>query len=165
MTQLEMLLVPPDPEKVVCCSACGQKIRKLNPHRMCAQKVRMLEILAKAGDWVFVEHGRGAAPAGSALQIAPYRAEAHASRLSWFGLAEHGPVRSGLYRATPKGIAFMLGNAVVPKVIWCKDGQVVEEDSEMVSIASIKNVVLDKDYWDRYASYQKYGGIQGEARA
>ena len=136
------------------CSCCGQKIRKLNPHRMCKQKVKVLEILAKANDWVFVQHGFGAVVDGVA-ERAPYRVEAHASRLSWFGLAEHGPVRSGLYKVTQDGIDFLKGIHAVPAVIWCKDGKVVDTDTRMVTIHSIKDVVLDKEYWDNYPSIQR----------
>ena len=114
----------------------------------------MLEILAKANDWVFVQQGFGVVTEDGTKR-APYRAQAHASRLSWFGLAEHGPVRSGLYRITPEGFAFLKGEAEVPATIWCKDGIVVERDLRMVTIGSIRNVVLDKDYWDNYWKIQK----------
>ena len=41
------------------CACCGQKIRKLNPHRMCKQKVDLLQMLFRAKDWVFVQAGYG----------------------------------------------------------------------------------------------------------
>lgn len=136
------------------CSCCGQKIRPLNPHKMCAQKVRMLEILGKAhGAWVFVEEGNKAILHG-VEQRAPYRARAHASRLVWFGLAEHGDARSGNYRVTPAGLDFLLGHATVPKTIWCKDGKVVEQDTARITITGVRDVVLDRAYWDRYALEQ-----------
>jgi hypothetical protein len=136
------------------CKCCGQKIRKLNPHRMCKQKVLVLEILAKANDWVVAQHGHGIVVGGHPVR-APYRAEAHASRLVWFGLAEHGAPRSGRYRITQAGIDFLQGKHVVPKTIWCKDGVVVDSDPSLVAIGSVKNVVLDKDYWDNYGSIQR----------
>ena len=136
------------------CVCCGQTIKKLNPHRMCKQKVVMLEILDRANDWVHVQEGHGAFH-GSSVTRAPYRARAHVSRLVWFGLAEHGAPRSGLYRITQEGRDFLAGTHVVPKVIWCRNGVVVETDSMQVTIGSIKDVVLDKEYWDKYGAIQK----------
>lgn len=136
------------------CVCCGQTIKKLNPHRMCKQKVVMLEILDRANDWVHVQEGHGAFH-GSSVTRAPYRARAHVSRLVWFGLAEHGAPRSGLYRITQEGRDFLAGIHVVPKVIWCRNGVVVETDSMQVTIGSIKDVVLDKEYWDNYGAIQK----------
>jgi len=136
------------------CECCGQKIRKLNPHRMCKHKVTVLEIMAKADDWVVAQHGHGVIVNGVSVR-APYRAEAHASRLVWFGLAEHGAPRSGMYRITQEGRDFLAGTHAVPKVIWCKDGLVVETDSIKVTIGSVKDVVLDKEYWDSYGAIQK----------
>lgn len=142
-------------EVLSTCPHCRQKIRKMNPHRMCKNKVRMLEFLAKANDWVFVEAGRGAVVEGQVTK-APYRAQAHCSVLTWFGLAEHGERRSGLYRITEDGIKFLRGEHMVPKCIWSRDGRVVERDTIMVGIGSVKDVVLDKEYWDNYANVQRY---------
>ena len=93
-------------EEVQHCNHCKQKIRKMNPHRMCKNKVAMLEFLAKAGDWVFVEAGHGAVVDGQTTK-APYRAQAHCSVLTWFGLAENKERRSGMYRITDAGIGFL----------------------------------------------------------
>lgn len=149
--QLSIDFTEPDDD---CCPCCHQRIRKLNPHRMCKQKVALLEILAKAGGWVKVQEGYGA-QVGDSMVRAPYRARAHASRLEWFGLVEHGPTRSGLYRATDAGILFLKGAHGVPSVIWCKDGEVIERDSKMVTVSSVRNAVLDKAYWDAYPSIQR----------
>ena len=127
----------------------------MNPHRMCKNKVAMLEFLAKANDWVFVEAGRGAVVDGQFIR-APYRAQAHCSVLVWFGLAEHGERRSGLYRITEKGVDFLQGNHLVPKTIWSRDGRIVDLDTLMVGINSVKDVVLDKEYWDNYSLVQRY---------
>ena len=129
------------------CECCGQKIRKLNPHRMCKSKVALLEYIAKQNDWVKISTGSQRQVAGDAAVLA--------LRLEWFGLVEHGPTRSGLYKATRNGIAFLKGTHLVPKVIWCRDSKVIEKDSVLVSVRSIKNVVLDKEYWDNYYLLQK----------
>lgn len=128
------------------CECCGQKIRKLNPHRMCKSKVALLEYIAKQNNWVRITNVHRVSIGDAAVL---------ALRLEWFGLVEHGPLRSGLYRATPKGIAFLKGTHLVPKVIWCRDSKVIEKDSVLVSVNSIKNVVLDKEYWDNYYLMQK----------
>ena len=97
----------------------------------------------------FVQAGYGVEINGK-MERAPYRANQHASRLVWFGLAEHGATRSGLYRITNNGINFLVGKHEVPAVIFCKDGEVVESTDKKVTIRDIKGVVLDKAYWDNY---------------
>jgi hypothetical protein len=139
------------------CLHCKQKIRKMNPHHMCKKKVAMLEFLAKANDWVFVEAGRGAVVQGQ-ISRAPYRAQAHCSVLVWFGLAEHGERRSGMYRITENGVKFLRGEHQVPKIIWSREGDIVDRDTTMVSIGSVKHVVLDKEYWDNYPAQQRSYG-------
>lgn len=134
------------PESQVC-ECCGQKIRKLNPHTMCRKKVRLLEYIAKQHGWVKISTGNARQLTGDAAVLA--------IRLEWFGLIEHGPNRSGLYRATKSGIDFLQGKHLIPKKIWCRDGRVVERESTLVSIGSVKNVVLDKEYWDNYHLIQK----------
>lgn len=129
------------------CHACKQRIRKLNPHRMDSQKVRMLTLIAELGldyeeRWVEVKAGRFAGFNGDD--------QVFAMRLQWFYLVEHGPRRSGLYRATPGGILFLQGRLKVPKTIYCRDGEVIKWDEDMVGIEEVKNVVLDKPYWDNY---------------
>jgi len=137
------------------CPHCEQKIRKLNPHRMCKNKVAMLEMLANTGDWVFVQAGHGAIVSGRRAR-APYRAQAHCSVLVWFGLAEHSAERrSGLYRITDNGYKFLQNEHMVPQVIWSRDGRIVKEDSVLVSIGSVRNVVLNKEYWDAYPAMQR----------
>jgi hypothetical protein len=121
---------------------------------MCKQKVHLLQILYRANDWVFVQEGYGVEVDNKMIR-APYRARAHASRLVWFGLAEHGAVRSGKYRITPEGMKFLAGEFMVPEIIYCKDGDVVESTEKKVSIHDVKGVVLDKEYWDNYSQIQR----------
>ena len=124
------------------CECCGQKIRNLNPHRMCKSKVALLEAVAKQGDWVKISTGSKFQLVGDAAVLA--------LRLEWFGLLEHGAQRSGLYRATKDGVSFLMGYHLVPKVIWCRDGKVVDSDTTMVSVHSVRKVVLDIEYWNNY---------------
>lgn len=149
MNQMAIDFSQDPPHHHSTCPHCKQKIRKLNPHRMDASKVMMLEYLGKAfasgeneGGWTQIKSGR----------IPGFRGDeqVHAMRLEWFGLSEHGPRRSGLYRITRAGIDFLRGEGVVPMVIWCKEGQVIERDTIMVTISSVRNLVLDKAYWDNY---------------
>jgi hypothetical protein len=148
-----------EPPKKGHCPECGQKIRKLNPHRMDKQKVTVLEIMAKAKldghEWVRPLEG-GQIDIGGEKVRAPYRARAHASRLVWFGLAEHDhTVRSGKYRATDLGLKFLQGVHGVPSLIYCKDGKVVEKSDMIEGVWQVKHVVFDKAYWDNYAAIQK----------
>ena len=129
-------------ESLSTCPCCGQLVRKPNPHRMCKSKVLLLEHIAKQGSWVKISTGSRLQLTGDAAVLA--------LRLSWFGLIEHGAKRSGLYRVTQNGIDFLRGIYTVPKIIWCRGGKVVEEDPIQISVHSVKNVVLDKQYWDNY---------------
>jgi hypothetical protein len=117
---------------------------------MCKSKVALLQYIAKQGDWVKISTGSAKQVAGDAAVLA--------LRLQWFGLVEHGEPRSGLYRVTPDGINFLRGIRAVPKVIWCRDGKVVDRDTTMVTIGSVKNVVLDREYWNNYPSEQRTYG-------
>lgn len=133
---------------VKICECCGQRVRKLNPHRMCRSKVKLLEFIASQdGEWVKISTGHRQQLVGDAAVLA--------LRLQWFGLIEHGGRRSGLYRATPEGIAFLQGTHAVPKTIWCRDSKVVDRDTTMITIGSVRHVVLDKAYWDNYGAMQR----------
>ena len=137
------------------CPECKQKIRKMNPQRVCKKKVEMLIMLAQAKDWVYVQAGHGTMINGQMVK-GPYRAQSLCSVLVWFGLAEHSVERrSGVYRITEDGLNFLRGIHLVPKLIWSFEGQIVERDTTMVSISSVKKIVLDKAYWDNYPSLQR----------
>jgi hypothetical protein len=140
------------------CVCCNQKVRKLNPHRMDRHKVATLELMAKArlsGDeWIRASAGSGMVANGQRIR-APYRVQAHVSRLCWFGLAEHGARRSGLYRITDEGMDFLKNTHAVPTMIYCRDGVVVDRSKDVVYMRHVKNVVLDEPYWSNYWTIQK----------
>lgn len=139
------------------CACCGQIIRKLNPHRMDAAKVHLLQQIAilNMQGWVWVKVQRdGNLIKPNELKFTIQCDDVHALRLTWFGLLESAGRRSGLYKATDKGFKFLCGKVKVPKVIFCKDGEVRDFDAEMVSITQIRKVKLDKEYWDNYAKRQ-----------
>ena len=143
---------PPRP----VCIVSGELYTQLQPHRMDRSKVEMLILLAEAhGEWVKVEAGNKSYSDGELVR-APYRAQAHASRLEWFGLAEHGPTRSGLYRITPNGYKFLKGELLVPSVIYCRNGKTVETQMPMIGINQVKDLVFNKEYWDQYPDIE-YG--------
>ena len=129
------------------CPECKQKIRKAWGYRMCGAKVRMLDILARGavmneGGWMKITAGMFPEFNGND-QVA-------AMILEWYLLVEHGPVRSGLYRITMSGLDFLKGTLEVPTRIFCKDGRVFSWDDTMVTVGSVKDVFLDKAYWDAY---------------
>ena len=137
------------------CPTCKQKIRKMNPLTICKRKVEMLVMLAKANDWVYVQAGHGAAVNGEKAR-APYRAQSLCSVLVWFELVDHNEERrSGIYRINENGLNFLKGIHLVPKKIWSFEGRIVDRDTTMVSISSVKRLVLDKTYWDNYPSLQR----------
>ena len=129
------------------CKCCKQKIRKLNPHVMCRAKVSLLELIAKEGGFVKISSGMKNQIVGDAGVLA--------LRLKWFGLVESGGKRSGLYRATKEGIDFLRGIHAVPINIWCRDGIVIERNSTLCSVYMVKDVVLDKEYWNNYGKEQR----------
>ncbi|HKZ60553.1 MAG TPA: hypothetical protein VJ547_12020 [Candidatus Thermoplasmatota archaeon] len=140
------------------CEACGQRIRKLNPHQMDKTKVRVLEAIARhnlvGAVWVKVlaDPAAAGARAGTPHLVTD---EVHVARLRWFGLVETSVRRSGLYRATPLGIAFLRGTASVPAKIWCREGKVADESPDRVFVRDVRGVLLDKTFWDGYPAVQR----------
>lgn len=134
-----------------CCAQCGQKIRKLNPHRLYDDYVSVLRALATAhanGDeWVRMWQG-------TTQGIDVYAGNVLASRLVWFGLAESRGHRTGQWRITDAGLRFLAGRHSVPAVIYVRDACVVRTSDERVFLKDIKDVVLEAGYWDRYAGEQ-----------
>jgi hypothetical protein len=137
---------------------CGQKIKKLNPHRMSKQSVMVLRDLALAAresknEWVRVEAGRDLVTSVGRIRSA-YRAGAHAIYLQWFDLVKTEKRRSAKFRVTDKGFLFLFGQISVPAIIYCRDGNVVSQTEKQVFIQDVKGVSLDKDYWDNYSTIQ-----------
>lgn len=142
------------------CDKCGQKIRKLNPHSMDYQKVRVLEDIAKLNEkghgWVLAKEGEALETEDGEKFRTAYRARAHASRLVWFGLLDYQGTRSGAFRVNQKGLEFLGGHISVPEKIYCRDGEVIEKSGEEVWISQVRDVAFDKAYWDSYWTKQKY---------
>ena len=143
------------------CESCGQKVRKLNPHTMDGQKIRVLEDIAKLNlkgyEWVLVKEGEALETETDDFKVrTAYRARAHASRLVWFGLLDSKGYRSGAYKVNANGLAFLTGRLTVAKTIYCQGGVVVEAAKELVTVSSVKKASLDRPYWDNYAKLQKY---------
>lgn len=147
------MIAPHEPE---FCPACGERIRRLNPHRMDAAKVKLLQQIAKIQElglpWVKVQRDGKLIKPGDVAVI--QTDDVHALRLTWFGLLERKERRSGLYRITEAGKLFLIGRHRVPDQILCKNGRVVKQSSVLVPISHIRNVVFDKAYWDGYAARQ-----------
>lgn len=140
------------------CPACGQRIRKLNPHHIDKAKVDLLDRIAKLNarhPWVKVQRDGRLIPVEE-RDFSIQCDDVHALRLTWFELLERKERRSGLYRVTPQGYRFLQGKWKVPAVIMCRDGVVVEASIEEVSVDDVSGVVLDKHYWDTYAGRQRH---------
>lgn len=136
------------------CLAC-HCTNALNPHRICKRKVQVLielaRLLALGDPWVRVEEGHTlVGTISNERRTVAYRARAHASRLGWFGLAEHREFRTPEWRISKNGLLFLKGELAVPAKILCTDGVVLYESVELASIHSVRGVDLDKAYWDGY---------------
>ena len=132
--------------------------KKLNPHRMDKQKWRVLDDIAKLNlrghEWVKVGEGRRLFVDGRHVANTSYCAAVHCRRLKWFGLLESKGHRTGESKVTELGYDFLAGRASVPATIWCRDGRVWERTKGQVVVTDIKGVILDKEYWDCYATIQ-----------
>ena len=141
------------------CEACGQKIRKLNPHHMDRSKIAVLDQVAKLNDaghpWVKLQRDHKLIKQEE-RSFTIQCDDVHALRLTWFGLLERQAIRTGLYRATRRGLLFLQGQVTVPSVIYCRDGKVFSTSEDSVYIGNVKNVVFDKAYWDSYWERQTY---------
>jgi hypothetical protein len=140
------------------CMVCGERVRKMNPHRMDVSKVKLLTEIGRKNDigivWVKVQRD------GTLIKREDQAStiqcdDVHAMRLKWFGLLEYRGKRSGEYKINDKGRAFLAGKATVPARIFCKNGRVLEESPEKVRVDDVRNVILDKSHWDNYAELQK----------
>lgn len=147
---------PQSPESVEharphTCPECGQKIRKLNPHRMDAAKV---EVLARFGRHAAAGHGWVKFQSDPRLVVegepTVVTDQVHVYRLCWFALLESKERRSGYYRITAHGVGFLAGRQMVPEVIWCREGVVARRSGGLLSVSQVKDVILDKAYWDQY---------------
>jgi hypothetical protein len=140
------------------CPSCHQTLRKKNPHTMDSQKIRVLEDIAKlnaqGNEWVFAKAGEFLELEDKSRIRTAYRAQAHTSRLVWFGLVDHKGPRTGLYRVNKNGFEFLAGKLSVPQTIYCREGIVTDRTQEEVRIYDVKDVVLDKPYWDNYFRIQ-----------
>ena len=135
------------------CECCGQKIRKLNPHRMDFSKIKILRSIAKinaAGhEWVKIQQDQALIKEHES-QFTIQCDAVHALRLKWFGLLDHMEGRTGLFKINKNGVDFLTDKYSVPARIYCREGIVVEYDEHMVFLSDVKNVILDKGYWDNY---------------
>lgn len=134
------------------CECCGQRLPKLWPHRMDRTKLELLAQIARINlkhRWVKLQRDGNLITEeckGSTIQCD----DVHGRRLLWFGLLNEKGPRTGEYRVTLKAIYFLAGRTTVPARIWCSNGRVIRSTDEGIRADAIKNVTLDKDYWDKY---------------
>jgi hypothetical protein len=142
--------------KTTCCETCGQKVRKLNKHTLDKAKVDILvqiaQLNAGGARWVKVQRdGRLIKDDEPSIQCDAI----HASRLYWFGLLDRRNHRDGLYRINDYGLTFIKGLATAPAAIFCREGNVVYRSKKRVKVSDVKDVVLNKEFWDSYASHSQ----------
>lgn len=145
--------MPKQPHDI--CPRCNQKLRRLNKHRMDKKKFSVLCGIAtrhKAGHpAVKVQVDPKLIPAHE-MEQTMQTDSVHFNRLKWFKLIEPIGERTGFYKMTQLGWDFLAGRASVPSFILCREGEVVKDSGVPVTVNEIKNLVLDKDYWDRYSA-------------
>lgn len=139
-----------------CCETCGQQVRKLNKHSLDKAKIEILlqigEMNANGARWVKVQRdGRLIKKGEPAIQCDAI----HASRLYWFGMLDRYSKRDGLYRITDRGIAFLKGEITAPAAIYCREGKVEFRTKTRVKIDDVKDVVVNKTFWDSYSEHSQ----------
>lgn len=120
-----------------CCPVCGKfgKVYKYKLTQSKALGLRWMQVHADKDGWVEV-HKRG--PRWM------LRSKTH-SLLSHWGLVESQGSRSGIWRVTPKGRAFIDGSAVAPKSVWVYDNKVRALDAEETTFRGCFGVKFDFD--------------------
>lgn len=143
----------------VQCPTCEQTLRKFNPHSMDRSKVELLMEIAHlhqiGHEWIKIQQdSKRIRPEEEAWTL--QRDAVHASRLKWFGLLTLKPPRSGEFKLSTLGWAYLRGTAAVPVRIWCREGRVFHKTDEVCRIWEVSGVTYDKSYWDKYAHEQTY---------
>ncbi len=135
------------------CPHCEQKIKKLNPHSMCKQKVNTLAEVAMLNisgvEWVKIQRDHRRIPVDDRHRTLQ-QDEVYAMRLRWFGLLDSRGNRSGEVKVNELGFQFLAGKLSIPATIHCRDGEVVKVSDDRVYISDVNKVVYDKTYWDNY---------------
>lgn len=126
-------------DKGVFCPCCQRNARRY-PRPLHAEMATFLVRLVRAAEttkrWL---HLREILPGGS---TAP-KASTDGSYLVLWGLVKRHPERTGLYRPTPAGVAFVRGRTTVPKIAWVYDGRASHFSQEVVGIRQALEDKLD----------------------
>lgn len=121
------------------CPCCQRSARRY-PRPLHAEMAVFLVRLVRAFDQDKVWwHLRDLLPGGDQ---AP-KASTDGSYLVLWGLVKRHPERTGLYRPTPAGIAFVRGRTTVPKVAWVYDGRASHFSKEVLGIRQALEERLD----------------------
>ena len=137
------------------CWTCGMRVKKANPHRMDAGKFATLRDLGVASEdgltWVACQQDLQMLPDGASTPLKTVKdSRVHVQRLYYYGVVDYLGRRTGKYRINERGLAFLRGESTVPAVIYCRGGRVLADSPKRVAVTEIKDVILDKAYWDRY---------------
>ena len=110
---------------------CCQRTARRYPRRLHAEMAAFLVRLVKAYEgqkrWF---HLREVLPGGDEVP----KASTDGAYLTAWGLVKRHPDRTGFYRPTPAGVAFVRGRTTVPKIAWVYDGRATHFSQEMTTI-------------------------------
>jgi CTP-dependent riboflavin kinase len=135
------------------CPHCGSG--RWYMHRMDYGKVKVLSQIARINvvhEWVKIQEDSALIRDNESSYTIQTDA-VHTSRLYWFGLIDRQDVkRSGFVKINDNGLAFLKGTFKVPSKIWVHKGRVMDVEGPYIDISQVKDIVLDKIYWDNYPS-------------
>jgi len=119
-----------------CCQRNARRYKRPFHSEMATFLVRLSKM-----DPAKFHHLREVLPGGD---VAP-KVSTDGSYLVHWGLVKRHPVRTGCYRVTKAGIAFVRGQTVVPKVAWVYDGRPMHYSEEKVTIRDVLGSAVNVD--------------------
>lgn len=110
--------------------ACCQRTARRYPRKLHAEMasflVRLVRAYEKEKRWY---HLREVLPGGDAP-----KSSTDGAYLTHWGLVKRHPDRTGFYRPTPGGIAFVRGRTSVPRIAWVYDKRATHFSKERITI-------------------------------
>ena len=143
------------------CLHCGQLIPIPLPHTLDKAKIRMLQAIGRINrsqhTWATVTRNKNEVDrldeeSQKTILLAD---NAQALRLHYFGLVAYNGFRSCQFWITEPGLRFLQGVLKIPRTVWVlknsrDKAMPTFRSKDFVKITQVKDLVLDKAYWDSY---------------